>query len=158
MLAMAVGIFPLGHSVAFAADQGKFVENSRSLFRIVFHTKGLYIRIPVESVDRSGRIQISSRKVRVTEEALYFDKKGVLQSVSYYQKTDGRELLLKGYNEEIVGSLGSFVFLNDLPYSSSEPEGLSFFTNAPIGSIDRRNSDKFSPFFVETEIDSWSRK
>ena len=160
MLAMAVGIFPLGHSVAFAADQGKFVENSRSLFRIVFHTKGLYVRIPVESVDRLGEIRISSRKVLVTDEALYFDKEGVLQSVSYYQKSGGRELLLKGPYEYVSGFLASGIAIGYSPSSSIPEEGLSFYTNTLNGSTNNplRISDVFPPFFAKAALESGRRK
>ncbi len=153
VLMTTMGIFSLGLFTAFAADQGKSVENSRSLFRIVIHTKGLYVRIPVESVDRSGRVRIPSRKVRVTEEALYFDKKGVLESVAYYQKTGGRELLLKGPNEYMGGGLLPMVVLGYFPYSSSIPEGLSFFTNTLQVSPDPlRISDVFPPLFDKSGV------
>lgn len=160
MLAMAAGIFFLSDSaMAFAADQGKFFENSRSLFRIVFHTKGLYIRIPVESVDRLGEIRISSRKVLVTDEALYFDKEGVLQSVSYYQKSGGRELLLKGPYEYVTGFLAPGISIG---YSilSSIPEGLSFYTNTLKGSTNNplRITDVFPPFFAKAALKSGRRK
>ncbi len=129
------------------------------LLRIVYHTNGLYVRIPVESVDRSGRIKISSRKVRVTEEALYFDKKGVLQSVSYYQKTDGRELLLKGPYEYGTGFLAQGISIG---YSlvSSIPEGLSFFTNTLKGSTNNPLwiTDVFPTFFAKAVLKSGRRK
>ena len=151
----------LGGGVMGRAHDGKIPESVqlKSLFRIVFRTKGLFVRIPVESVDRTGRVQISSRKVLVSEEALYFDKKGVLQSVSYYQNTGGRELLLKGPNEYMMGGLAPMVVLGYFPYSSSIPEGLSFFTNTLQGSTDSLwISDVFPPLFVNVDAESGRSK
>jgi len=124
-------------------------EVPHPLFRIAYHTKGLYIRIPVESVDRTGTLVIASKRVRVSDEALYFDKKGVLKTVSYYQRSGAREILLKGPREYESGGLTQIVSIGYFPYSSSVPEGLSFWRIGLAGSKDipLRIDDVFPPLF-----------
>jgi len=135
-----------------SSDKQRISETS--LFRIVYHTKGLYIQIPVESVDRHGTIVITKKKVLVSKEALYFNKEGILDAVSYYQKSGDRELLLRGPYEYRSGGLAQRVSLGYFPYSSSIPEGLTFCGNRLVGSKDvpLQIDDVFPPLLSHSDL------